>query len=483
MERNHVLLITTDHWFGSLLGGEGHPVVQTPTLDALARLGTTYTRAYSDCPVCIPARRTLMTGAPARVHGDRVFDESLAMPPLTTLAAAFGDAGYQTYAVGKLHVNPPRDRIGFDDVWLAEEGRTAFGAEDDYELFLGERGHAGQQFAHGMGNNDFAMRPWHLDEASHVTNWITQQMARVIRRRDPTRPAFWYLSYTHPHPPLAPLAHYLDLYRDAEIDAPATGSWSEDTASLPYAVRINRLRWSHLGPRETRQARMAFYALCTHIDHQLRVIVGTLREEGILDRTVILFTSDHGEMLGNHGLWVKRLLYENSARVPLILVGAAGDERVPVGRRDDRLVGLQDVMPTLLGLAGCEVPASVTGRSLVGSDVRDHLYAEFGEDERATRMITDGRHKLIYYPAGNRSQLFDLAVDPAERDDLVPGGTHAEVVGRLTARLIAELYGGDVAWVRDGELVGMPEPTSRPRPDRGLSSQRGSHWPRPPARR
>ncbi|MCZ6680294.1 MAG: hypothetical protein O7E52_23945, partial [Candidatus Poribacteria bacterium] len=99
---------------------------------------------------------------------------------------------------------------------LAEEGRLQYGVVDDYELFLGDHGYAGQQFAHGMCNNEYLNRPWHLPEAYHVTNWTTQQMARLIKRRDPNRPGFWYLSYCHPHPPLAPLACYLDMYR--EID-------------------------------------------------------------------------------------------------------------------------------------------------------------------------------------------------------------------------------------------------------------------------
>ena len=120
--------------------------------------------------------------------------------------------GYQAYAVGKLHVYPQRDRIGFDDVLLGEEGRLQYGAIDDYELFLGDRGYAGQQFAHGMCNNDYLNRPWHLPEDCHVTNWSTQQMVRMIKRRDPTRPGFWYLSYCHPHPPLAPLQCYMDMY-------------------------------------------------------------------------------------------------------------------------------------------------------------------------------------------------------------------------------------------------------------------------------
>jgi arylsulfatase A-like enzyme len=235
-----VLLICTDHWSAPLLGEAGHSAIQTPTLDALARSGVRFTNAYSECPVCIPARRTLMTGTPPRTHGDRVFKDTLPMPALPTLAQTFRDAGYQAYAVGKLHVYPQRDRIGFDDVILDEEGRTQYGVTDDYELFLGDEGFAGRHFDHGMSNNEYSWRPWHLPEHTHATNWATQQMARTFKRRDPTRPAFWYLSYRHPHPPLVPLQTYLDLYRDVEIDVPFHGEWSRDRAALPFALQSNR---------------------------------------------------------------------------------------------------------------------------------------------------------------------------------------------------------------------------------------------------
>ena len=151
-----VLLISTDHWPADLMGGAGHTAIRTPTLDSLAGAGVRYTNAYAECPVCIPARRTLMTGTTPRTHGDRNFLVQEPMPPFPTLAQTFRDAGYQAYAVGKLHVFPQRDRIGFDDVILAEEGRPILGAIDDYEIWLGEQGHPGRSFAHGMSNNEYS---------------------------------------------------------------------------------------------------------------------------------------------------------------------------------------------------------------------------------------------------------------------------------------------------------------------------------------
>lgn len=481
-EKPNILLISTDHWPASLMGCAGHPAIQTPTLDQLAANGTRFTNTYAECPVCIPARRTLMTGTTPRTHGDRVFQETMPMPDLPTMAGTFKEAGYQTYAVGKLHVYPQRNRIGFDDVILDEEGRQIYGVVDDYELFLGDQGYAGRFFEHGMSNNEYSYRPWFLPEETHATNWAANQMCRVIKRRDPDRPAFWYLSFRHPHPPLLPMQSYLDLYRDmgVEIDKPYVGSWTED-ADPCFSLQVDFERGSKFSPEQIRGARLAFYALCTQIDHQLRVVIGTLREEGLLDNTIICFTSDHGDMLGNHGMWAKRSFYENSANIPMLLMGVKGDKRVGHHRVDDRLVGWQDVMPTLLDLADVEIPDTVDGISMVGGTKREFFYGEVDEGPRATRMIHDGRYKLIYYGTGNRRLLFDLLVDPNEMTDLSDSSDHSEILEKLTELLVSQLYGEDKSWIQDGALFGVPNRAFTPGPNRSLTSQRGAHWPPPPA--
>ena len=354
------------------------------------------------------------------------------------------------------------------------------GPTDDYEIYLGDQGFAGQQFLHGMSNNDYVHRPWHLPEEHHVTNWTTREMARMIQRRDPTRPGFWYLSFTHPHPPLVPPQVYLDMYRDIEPPEPYHGTWPRCRDTMPCRLNNRLIETDHYTPQFIREVRRAFYAICTHIDHQLRVVIGTLREEGLLDNTIIMFLADHGDMLGNHGLWAKRMYYEDSACVPMLLVGTQGDQRVGCRRTDNRLVALQDVMPTLLDLAGIEIPDSCDGISMVGNEKREWLYGEYGEDAEATRMLHQGRYKLIYYARGNRLQLFDLENDPCELTDLVDSAQHRSQLDELSQQLISQLYGSDLLWVKDGKLVGLPEDASPSPPDRNLSLQRGSHWPVPP---
>ena len=180
-----------------------------------------------------------MTGTTARTHGDRSFDEHLLMDPnLPTLPQVFGDSGYQTNAVGKLHVYPQRDRIGFDEVISCEEGRHHLGGDgrDDFERFLAREGYAGQELTHGMGNNQYEVRPWHLPERCHPTNWTVREMCRTIQRRDPTRPAFWYCSFIAPHPPIAPPRDYLDLYDRIGVDEPIVADWAADFDELPFPL-------------------------------------------------------------------------------------------------------------------------------------------------------------------------------------------------------------------------------------------------------
>ena len=472
MGRPNVLLICVDRWPGRHNAALPDPTVVTPTLDQLGESGIVFTNAYSTTPSCIPARRELHTGTFSPTHGDRIFNETLRMPALPTLGQTFRDAGYQAYAVGKMHVYPQRDRVGFDDIVLSEDGRHHLGmTADDYELFLADQGYGGQAWSHGLGQNaPFMSRPWHLPEYLHPTNWVVREMSRFIDRRDPTRPALWLMSFGHPHPPYAALPGYLDLYRDAQIPMPFRGEWAENDDDLPFALRTRRHKpYPEIALRE---ARRAAYALCTHLDHQIRLVLGQLREEGLLDNTAILVTSDHGEMMDNHGVFGHGDFYEDSARIIMTLVPPKGSG-LPHHVEDDRLCVLADVMPTLLELCGIPVPREVEGLSLLGEERRGVVYGEHYEGAKATRMLLERRYKLIYYPVGNRTQLFDLETDPNELRDLAGDPVHSEVQARLTRLLVDLLYGSDLEWLEDGRLVGFPDMDWEPPPDPGMHSQRG----------
>lgn len=473
----NVLLICADHWAAEHLGFAGNEAILTPGLNEIASCGVRYTNAYSECPVCIPARRTLMTGMVPKNHGDRVFNDQLCFPKVTTLAQAFRDAGYQADAIGKLHVHPQRDRIGFDSVLLDDEGRPQWGTLDDYDIYLGDEGLAGRQFDHGMSNNQYHWRPWHLDEAHHATNWAGRMMARTIKRRDPNKPAFWYLGFRHPHPPLVPPQAYVDLYHNIEIDKPYVGNWTKD--ELPFAVEALKARTTLYTDSQLMEAKRAFYSLCTQIDHQIRYLIGTLRLEGLLDDTIIMFTSDHGDMLGNHDMVAKRVFYESSANIPLILMPNKGNSSLPEGEVDDRLVGFADIMPTLLDLCDIEIPDTVDGCSILSAK-RHHIYGECGEDDHASRMIRTDRWKLIYYPVGNYFQLFDLHNDPREMTNLASENKYQDTLMELKALLREECYGVDLNWLDGDEFIGKPDRPYKWAPHRSLNSQRGDGWPPSP---
>jgi arylsulfatase A-like enzyme len=477
MTRPNVVLITVDQWPGHLLGLTGRTDIDTPTLDQMACNGVYFPNALSECPICIPARRSLMTGTTPRQHGDRVFQPDLRRPDFPLLADVFRQNGYQTGAVGKLHVYPARDRFGFEEVISYEEGRPQLGGPDDWDIWLADRGQAGLGYAHGMSNNGYEFRPWHLDEAAHPTIWQARQMCRMIQRRDPTRPAFWHLSFNFPHPPIVPLASYLAAYSGREMEPRVSGDWDGD---LPHALARVRQSWPEMSDARLAEMRRAFHAQCTLIDHQIRLVIGTLREALLLDDTIIAFTSDHGDMLGDHGLFAKRLMLSGSVDVPLILMGVAGCDRLPAGTVDSRLAGMQDIMPTLLDLAGIGRPASCTGLSLVGDPPRETLYCEALEGPMAMRMICDEKWKLIWYPAGNHLQLFDRSADPRETRNLAGRPETAEAEKRLTHALIRELYGEDLNWIAEDALVGFDAPPLPKPGNRGLSGQRGLHFPEPP---
>lgn len=472
-EKKHVLFIQTDQWSGSYFGFAGHPSVMTPTIDQLARDGIVFDRCYSTCPVCIPARRSLMTGTSPRTHGDRLYQDRLPMPEMPTLAEAFKRGGYQTVAVGKLHVYPQRNRIGFDEVILQEEGRYEFGVVDDYQIWLGEQGYVGQEFAHGMGNNTYLARPWPLPEYTHPTAWTTREMVRQIKRRDPCRPFFFYISYQFPHPPLVPPADYLAMYGADSVIPPVEGDWEDDSLVIRYMTENSHI----YSAREIQLARRAYFAQCTYIDHQIRLLIGTLREQGLLHNTLIVFTSDHGDMLFDHHIVGKRCFYEASANIPLIFSGKPVEEKR--GMVDGRLACLEDVMPTLLEFCGLPKPETVEGFSLFGDETRHCLFGEISEGVKATRMILDERYKLIYYPFGNKKQLFDIKKDRQELHDLAGHEKYRVVSERLEEELIRELYGEDRRWVVDGKLVGEACPEYAPSQDYVFSNQRGLHWPPP----
>ena len=460
--RPNFLLLMTDQQRGDALGIEGHPVLLTPTLDAIAHQGVRFRRAYSTCPVCIPARRSLLSGQFPKTHGMLGYREGVDWEPEATLPGVLSAAGYQTYLAGRgMHQHPPRKRFGYAHM-VVHQGR-----ESDYDEWLARRQPEGSGGYYGTGvtHNDWTARAWHLPEAYHMTNWTVNTALDFLRKRDPSCPFVLTVSFLAPHPPLVPPAPYMERYLRLDLPAPAIGDWAEPPADGglglgPAPGRVD-LRGEAL-----RAARAGYYGLINHVDDQLnRLLSPLLGLDGATARnTVVLFCSDHGEMLGDHYLWRKSLPYEASARVPF-LVRAPAHMGLSSGATVDAPVCLEDLMPTVLDLAGLDVPPSVEGRSLVpwlkGETPawREHLHLECAPTHHA---LTDGRWKYVWWVADGREQFFDLAADPQECRDLARVEAAAPEVGRWRARMVAELAERPEG-CSDGQrlIAGRPYPAVR----------------------
>lgn len=463
-DQPNVVLFLVDQWRGDCLSCAGHPVVQTPYLDQLADAGVRFDRCYSGTPTCVPARASLYTGLSPRHHGRVGYRDMVPWDYPVTIASEFTRNGYQTEAVGKLHVFPERSQMGFQHVVLHDgylhAGRRRpndLDATDDYGPWLRrELGRDADHFDHGVNCNSHVARPWDKPERVHPSTWVSTMGADFLRRRDPGKPFFLMLSFHRPHPPYDPPAWAFEQFLDREMPAPPVGDWAE-----VFAGQRSRRADTFRGPIDEvmlQRARAGYYGHMAHIDQQINRFVETCAEHGLLEDTIFLFTSDHGEMLGDHHLFRKGYPYEGSARVPLLISGPRGG-RVPSGVTRDAVVELRDVLPTALDLAGLEVPDGIDGRSLLPvidgrrSSVRDHLHGEHTLFGQSLQWITDGRWKYVWMSGRGIEQLFDLAEDPWELHDLAPEAAHAGELAACRGRLVAELEGREEGFVERGGLV------------------------------
>ena len=418
----NIVLITTDQQRGDCLSLAGHPVLRTPNLDHLGASGTRFRRAYTEVPSCIPARHVLMSGqAPDEVGmiGFYYRDESCPWDPPATLASELRNAGYETRMIGKLHLQPQRRRYGFDAMELAD---GLGGAQNDYVDWLRAQGVPPDRepAALGMGSCSWLAKAHHLPESQTYSAWAVTRALEFLGKRDPSTPFFLNLSLFSPHPPLAPSAACFDHYMAQELPGPVIGDWVEPFDGPAFGLNpVGGEQRVDLDELTMHRCRAGYYGLIHELDAQLGRLLGAL---GRRDDTLILFTSDHGEMLGDHHLFGKCEPFESSANVPF-LVRAPG---APDGLTCDQPVGLQDVMPTLLDAAGVRIPDSCTGRSvlpLVRGEApawRDALHGEhngYREYEEGFHYLVDDRWKYIWRSQTGQELLFDLVADPRELHD------------------------------------------------------------------
>jgi len=419
--RPNILLLIADQFRGDCLSIENHPVLSTPNLDDLAAQGVFFHRAYSTCPSCIPARRALLTGLHPAANG-LVGMEGGHTIETPTLPGELRRAGYQTAFIGRMmHQHPATARYGYEHFTS-----TYFDSPDDeYGKDLARAPYGPSDLrGSGISNNGWTARPWHLDESLHPTNWVTRKNREFLRSADETCPLFLTASFQGPHPPLTPPAFYMERYLRCELAEPRIGAWTEPPP-LHSGIEARRV---HLQGERLRNTLAGYFGMINHLDDQLYWLIGEFmqRSRNLQREWLVVFTSDHGEMLGDHYLFRKCEPYEGSARIPFIFRASPG-LRFAAGIRVDSPVCLEDLFPTLAELAGLKEGPSVDGHSLVpvlrgeSTQVRTLLHGEHARqyaDEQAHHFVTDGCWKYIWRPLTGVEQLFDLRTDPFELQDL-----------------------------------------------------------------
>jgi len=436
--RPHIILYTTDQHRGDHLSIAGHPLVETPNLDSWAQEGAYFPNAYTEIPSTTGARRCLLGGQASHACGLIGYAGTEWHEP-NTLAAVLAQAGYHCINVGWRNLHPRRKLYGFHTV-IAHDLHE--GVDDYWDWLRQELGPHAHERTHGSDANGWLGRPWAYEERYHPTNWTVDVALEQIIKRDPTRPVFVWCSHLRPHSPYDPPQFFWDMYADRQLPEIPVGDWAArfDVAN-PGLSRT--AYYGRLTPEQDQRARAGYMGCVTHLDYQLGYLMERVRQE-LGGNVMWAFTSDHGDMMGDHHLHRKCYAYEGSARIPFALRYPQGMD-LPTGTFE-HLVGLQDIMPTLLEAAGVEVPSSVTGHSALGA-VRGEPWREIFHGEHspcysqdtAMQYLTDGKQKYIWFPVTGEEQLFDLTADRQELHDLAGDPARADDLATWRQCLVQRL--------------------------------------------
>ncbi len=428
--RPNVILLLADDQQPHTIRALGNPVISTPHLDRFVRGGTVFSRAVSPNPLCVPARKEILSGC-CGIRGGKVNFSAKFDRDQVPLPRVLRESGYRTWYVGKWHTEGRPQQSGFDE---------------SLALFMGGGG--------PVDATDYAGRPvtgykgWVLqtddgqkftEKGVGLTPAISREFADAAIEficRQPKEPFFLHVSFTAPHDPLLLPPGYEKMYDPAKIPLPPNflPEHPFDHGNLKGRDEL-LFAWPRTS-EETRRELAAYYAVISHMDEQIGRILAALDQTGQAANTVVIFASDQGLAVGRHGLRGKQNMYDHTVGAPLLIRGPG----IPAGARRNAQCYLRDLYPTICELAGAAVPSVVQGKSLLRA-IRDEqcvLYPEvFGYFGAVQRMIRTDRWKLIWYPAIGRWQLFDLAADPFEMKDLIAAPEQAGVADELKAKLRA----------------------------------------------
>jgi choline-sulfatase len=427
----NILFICSDQHTGPAVGASGHPIVKTPNLDRLAARGVNFRHAYSGNPVCVPGRASLMTGMWASDVGSYCnstpFDGRV-----PTWGNRMRDAGYHTWATGKMDLWHDKD-LGFHEV------HTSHGHSEDPDitsLFRApvcfrpkERNNADGEYADRRAPD--------LPRAEGAINFLKDEAPKL------GRPWCAYVGFSKPHPKFDAALKYREIYPPEKMPLPRWPEGYLERRHTMFQVLANFKNVSVPVPEErVRRARSCYFGLITELDELIGRVLDQLERSGQMENTLVVYTSDHGEMLGEHGLWLKNVLLEGAARVPLVMAGAG----LPAGKTVTTAVSHADIAATLLDLAGAPRPEELRGHSLVPlarGEAGTHPGFAFSESHSegnctGSFMIRKGDLKYLYF-TGDEPLLFDLKKDPGEFQNLAGKKEFAGVLKEMHAHLASLL--------------------------------------------
>jgi choline-sulfatase len=429
--RPNILLIMADQHSPHVLGCYGDPVVRTPHLDALAARGAIFEHAYCQAPLCVPSRMSFLTGQQPSAIG--VWGNSDAIPPdVPTFAHSLGAAGYETVLIGRMHFNGVDQSHGFEKRLVGDPAPPYLHQSFPLppELLIAATNHARESVTiAGPGRTAYQV----FDED------VTRSAVEFLRDRKAARPFCAVVGLVLPHSPYICEQRDWDYYLNrVTVPEPPANTLT----NLHPAVKEWRKSHGieHLTQPEIRRARAGYYSLVSKVDREVGQILEALEQSGQARNTVVIYTSDHGEMAGENGLWWKSNFYEGAVGVPLIITWPG---RIKPGLRLSHLTGLVNLAPTLTAIsAGPSLPHCKSsdllgilqnGTAQWNNEVLSELPAL--QTDVAMRMVRRGRWKLTHYD-GFRPQLFDLETDPHEYRDLGESGKHSAIRDELHKRAL-----------------------------------------------
>jgi len=449
----NLLLLMSDQHRGDWMGCDGNAFVSTPNLDRIAAEGTRFSNAWSSTPTCTPARAGLLTGMSPWKHGMLGYGK-VAGKYAVEMPQVLREAGYYTTGIGKMHWTPQRHLHGFHRTILDESGRAESGDFlSDYRAWFATEAPNLNPDATGIGFNDYTAGEYVLPERLHPTRWTGDVATRFLETWNKPEPFFLKVSFARPHSPFDPPGRYWKRYQDAALPKAQVGAWAEEKYARRNSDRDD-IWHGDVGADLVRRARIGYSGSVSFMDEQVGRILETLERRKLLDETLIVYLSDHGDMTGDHHMWRKSYAYQASARIPMLLRGPG----VGKGVVNTTPVEIRDILPTLAEAAGAGIPSGCDGQNLlkVKRDWIDLEHDVCYDKANHWTALTDGRWKYIFHALDGSEQLFDLVKDPAELRDLSGSAPDTGALRLWRGRMAEHLAPRGERWVRGGRLVARP---------------------------